>query len=135
MWGEHLKMRKNIIDDIPTLGQVLTSGPLYRWLSQQNSNCVTLSYAPNKAADSLFGTQPLHQLKWQMVLFFDDNKRARFAWKLEAGGNLSDTEVIGFMEEVFGDEEIARSAGAGAGRRTRAAPLLFSGYDHNPPHS
>jgi hypothetical protein len=128
-------MKKNIIDDVPTLGQVLTSGPLFRWLSEQNSNRVTLSYAPNKAADSLFGTQPLRQLKWQIVLFFDDNKRARFAWKLESGGNLSDTEVIGFMEEVFGDEEIARSAGNGARRRSRTAPLLFSDHDHNPPRS
>jgi hypothetical protein len=135
MLGEHLKMRKNIIDDVPALGQVLTSGPLFRWLSEQNSNRVTLSYAPNKAADSLFGTQPLRQLKWQIVLFFDDKKRARFAWKLESGGSLSDTEVLGFMEEVFGDDEIARSAGAGAGRQAQAAPLLFSGYDHNPPRS
>ena len=91
------------IDDVPSLGQVLTSGPLFQWLSEQDSNPVTLSFAPGVNATSSLGTQPLRQLTWQMVLFFDDNKRARFGWKLNSGGKLSDSEVIRYIEESFED--------------------------------
>ena len=103
MLREQTMVNKHRIDEVPSLGQVLTSGPLFRWLSEQESNHVTLSYAPSSAAGSSLGTQPLRQLKWQMVLFFDDNKRARFGWKLNSGGKLSDMEIIRYMEEAFDD--------------------------------
>ena len=96
-------MRKNRFDNIPDLGEILISGPLYQWLNNQNSNHVTLSYAQSRAADASLGTQPLRHLKWQMVLFYDDHLRARFGWRLASGGTLSDTEVVRYMEEVFSE--------------------------------
>jgi hypothetical protein len=36
-----------------------------------------------------------------MVLFFDENKRARQAWRLEPEGELPDKQVMAYIEENF----------------------------------
>ena len=94
-------MLKNRFITVQELGHVLVSGPLFDWLTEQNSNVVSLPWVPPQQADSTRVTRPFEYLRWQMVLFFDENKRARQAWRLEPEGELPDKQVMAYIEENF----------------------------------
>ena len=94
-------MSKNKFVFISDLGHVLTSGPLYEWLTGQNSNVVALPWVPPGKPVSTLGTAPFEYLRWKMVLHFDENKRARQVWRLEPDGNVPDEAVMEYIEETF----------------------------------
>ena len=94
-------MPKNTFISLPDLGHVLISGPLYEWLTEQNSNVVALPWAPPRSSTSTVRTAPFQYLRWKMVLYFDEDKLAKQVWRLEPDGNLPDDEVMEYIEQTF----------------------------------
>ena len=94
-------MPHNIFIQVPEHGHVLISGPLFNWLTQQNATEVSLPWSPSHDSASSLTTHPLQYLRWKMVLFFDDNKRAKQAWRLEPYGELPDEDAMQYIEEIF----------------------------------
>ena len=94
-------MPKNNFITLPELGYVLVDGPLYEWLTEQNSNVVALPWISPQKRASTIGTAPFQYLRWRMVLHFDENKRAKQVWRLEPDGQLPNEEVMAYIEETF----------------------------------
>ena len=94
-------MPKNRFIVVGNLGHVLVSGPLFDWLTEQDSNVVSLPWVSSQQSESSLATRPFEYLRWHMVLFFDEQKRARQAWRLEPGGELPDEQVMKYIEETF----------------------------------
>ena len=94
-------MPKNKFMIVPDLGYVLISGPLFEWLTEQSSNIVALPWVPAKKEVSNIRTAPFQYLRWKMVLYFDEDKRAKQVWRLEPDGKLPDEEVMQYIEETF----------------------------------
>lgn len=94
-------MLKNKFMALPDLGYVLVSGPLYEWLTEQNSNVVALPWTSPRKPASTLGTEPFQYLRWKMVLHFDESKRAKQVWRLEPDGELPNEEVMEYIEETF----------------------------------
>ena len=86
---------------VRNLGHVLVSGPLFDWLTEQDSNVVSLPWTPPQQTESSRATRPFEYLRWHMVLFFDEDKRARPAWRLEPKGELPNSQVMKYIEETF----------------------------------
>jgi len=82
-------------------GHVLVSGPLFDWLTEQDESEVSLPYSPPVNPDSSLRTQPFQYLRWKMILYFDDEKRGKQAWRLEPDGHLPDDDAMQFIEENF----------------------------------
>lgn len=94
-------MPKNKFIKTPEVGYVLISGPLFDWLTGQNTNEISLPFSPSFGPGSSLATRPLQYLRWKMVLFFDENKRAKQAWRLEPDGELPSAEAMQYIEETF----------------------------------
>jgi hypothetical protein len=94
-------MSRNKFIAVSDFGHVLVSGPLFDWLTEQNSNVVSLPWVPTEQSDSSVITRSFEYLRWHMVLFFDSNKRARQAWRLEPAGELPNDQVMAYIDENF----------------------------------
>jgi hypothetical protein len=94
-------MPKNQFIQVPEFGHLLISGPLFDWLTEQRSNKVSLAWSPLRKDKSSLTTYPIQHLHWELILFSDQKKQSKEAWRLEPNGELPVQEALDYIEETF----------------------------------